>query len=191
MPHSNRLLTYLSIGSVLFVSYAVYRQYQAHSLPWQGTPADANALPATWPCTADANRLCPNVPRGKGRVNACLREHEKMLTSECLDYLEMVDPSNDWSNVCREELHTFCGGRGKPMRCLHENRSRLSSRCAALLDSYDAMTQMNGACGYDVQRLCAEVPADQATAVTACLREHEKELSFSCRFYLAARKSSS
>lgn len=34
-------------------------------------------------CRGDVGRLCPGLPEGDGRILACLRSHEKDLTSDC------------------------------------------------------------------------------------------------------------
>jgi Golgi apparatus protein 1 len=34
-------------------------------------------------CRGDAGRLCPGLPEGDGRILACLKSHEKDLTSDC------------------------------------------------------------------------------------------------------------
>jgi hypothetical protein len=36
-----------------------------------------------WPCDADKERLCSDVPWGGGRVQACLAENEAELSKEC------------------------------------------------------------------------------------------------------------
>jgi hypothetical protein len=36
-------------------------------------------------CAEDFARVCPGIPEGGGRILACLREHEKELSSVCRD----------------------------------------------------------------------------------------------------------
>jgi hypothetical protein len=36
-------------------------------------------------CAGDVGRLCRDVPEGSGRILACLRRHEKELSSDCRD----------------------------------------------------------------------------------------------------------
>jgi hypothetical protein len=46
-----------------------------------GTPAAER--PAMGACKADADRLCPDVKPGDGRIKACMKEHRKELSAEC------------------------------------------------------------------------------------------------------------
>lgn len=35
------------------------------------------------PCKADAEKLCPGVKPGEGRIAACLREHKDVVSEAC------------------------------------------------------------------------------------------------------------
>ena len=41
-------------------------------------------------CAGDVGRFCKMVPEGAGRIIACLREHEKELTSDCRDVVKKL-----------------------------------------------------------------------------------------------------
>jgi hypothetical protein len=41
-------------------------------------------------CSADIGQLCKMVPEGGGRVLACLRKHQKSLSSSCQDVLKSL-----------------------------------------------------------------------------------------------------
>src|SRR4029077_492773 len=101
---SNRIVVYILGITFLFVGIAVWRQIRS-VLPVRPIAQDEDGHYVSWPCALDADRFCPHIPRGGGRVNACLRQHTPDLSRDCIDYMESVDPSNDWNNVCREELH--------------------------------------------------------------------------------------
>jgi arylformamidase len=50
-------------------------------------PAAAQALRSFWACRADYRRFCAEVPRGDGRIVACLDQHAAELSPDCSDAL--------------------------------------------------------------------------------------------------------
>jgi hypothetical protein len=45
--------------------------------------SSAGAAPALSACKADAEKLCPGVQAGGGRIAACFKEHRSELSPEC------------------------------------------------------------------------------------------------------------
>ena len=133
-------------------------------------------------CKDDATRFCSDLPSDSHELVHCLGHHLKDLSTTCSEYVEMVDPADDWSNVCRGELASFCTGRSHKVECLRENRSRLTPRCLDLLSNYDEGARWRGACGEDVARLCSAETDEMH--VRACLQTHRRDLSTACGLYL-------
>ena len=91
------------------------------------------ALGAT-PCADDIEKLCPKVPIGGGRIQACLKEHEKELSPECAGrYENLAQEAGRLAAQCRYDLRRFCWdvapGHGRLARCLERHRGDLSATC--------------------------------------------------------------
>jgi hypothetical protein len=41
-------------------------------------------------CKADVERLCPNVPPGRGRIKACLMKHQNEMSVGCAKALQAL-----------------------------------------------------------------------------------------------------
>src|SRR5262245_6224966 len=57
-------------------------RYLAGLLPLSVALLSTPAWGAT-PCAADIEKFCAKVPVGGGRIQACLKEHEKELSAGC------------------------------------------------------------------------------------------------------------
>jgi len=86
------------------------------------------------PCAADIEKFCAKVPIGNGRIQACLKEHEKELSPECAARHENLE--REMGAVvasCRYDISRFCWdispGHGRVARCLVRHRSDLSPIC--------------------------------------------------------------
>jgi hypothetical protein len=93
---------------------------------------------------------------------------------------------------CAEDAARLCKdvkpGGGAIAQCLKEHENELSAACK------ERMVQMQGkingfrqACGDDLQKFCKDVQHGRG-AVAQCLKEHETELSPSCRERVAQFK---
>ena len=86
------------------------------------------------PCAADIEKFCANVPTGGGRIQACLKEHEKELSPECgARHDDLEKDMGRLAASCRYDISRFCWdvspGRGRVARCLERHRSDLSPVC--------------------------------------------------------------
>jgi hypothetical protein len=87
------------------------------------------------PCAADIEKFCSKVPIGGGRIQACLKEHEKELSPECAARHENLEQQiGSLVATCRNDISRFCSdvspGRGRIAACLQQHRSELSPACA-------------------------------------------------------------
>jgi hypothetical protein len=60
-----------------------------------GSPAIAQKGHRLAACKADIETFCASVPRGKGRVRACLTENKDKLAPECKTALEGAAPEQN------------------------------------------------------------------------------------------------
>jgi hypothetical protein len=60
------------------------------SIVTSGSPAWAQAQGQLAYCKADAERLCPGVPPGGGRLMACLKAHQDDVTVGCAKELKRL-----------------------------------------------------------------------------------------------------
>ncbi|PYN71202.1 MAG: hypothetical protein DMD93_00840 [Candidatus Rokuibacteriota bacterium] len=86
------------------------------------------------PCAADIEKFCAKVPIGGGRIQACLKEHEKELSPECAARHENLEKEmGRLVAICRYDISRFCWavspGHGRVARCLERHRSDLSPVC--------------------------------------------------------------
>jgi len=87
------------------------------------------------PCASDIEKFCSDVPMGGGRIQACLKEHEKELSSECTSHHEnLAQEMGRLAAICRLDISRFCRGvspgHGRVARCLERHRSDLSPVCS-------------------------------------------------------------
>jgi cysteine rich repeat protein len=89
---------------------------------------------AQTPCEADTKKFCANTPAGGGRIQACLREHEKELSPECRGRLGgLRREAGLFVSACRNDITRFCNdtspGGGRVLTCLQQHQSELSPEC--------------------------------------------------------------
>jgi hypothetical protein len=87
------------------------------------------------PCQPDIDKFCSKVPIGSGRIQACLKEHEKELSPECASrYETLTKDAGNLVATCRYDIRRFCWdvspGGGRIGGCLERNRGDLSPSCA-------------------------------------------------------------
>jgi hypothetical protein len=86
------------------------------------------------PCVADIEKFCSKVPIGDGRIQTCLKEHEKELAPECAARHEGLEKEmGRLAATCRYDIARFCWdvapGGGRLARCLEENERDLTPVC--------------------------------------------------------------
>jgi hypothetical protein len=101
-------------------------------------------------------------------------------------------PAFAQARVCADEAAKFCqnatGVQGR-MQCLTEHDAELSPQCQARVRTMAARAkEMSDACQSDVQRLCQDV-AVGGGRLPRCLKQHESELSSTCKDILAQARS--
>lgn len=107
-------------------------------------PAGAAAMRAALACAPDAQRLCPDTPRGGGRVIACLSGQRDRLSAPCAEEFARGAQLADAITVCAPDISTYCDtvipGGGRVLSCLVGNQDRISPACydglAASFESY-------------------------------------------------------
>jgi len=92
------------------------------------------------PCQDDATRFCANVPAGGGRIQACLKAHEKELSPACLKAVDELQKNmQTFAAICVFDMQRFCPdtppGRMRMLKCLESHHDDLSPNCKAQLDS--------------------------------------------------------
>jgi hypothetical protein len=152
------------------------------------------ALPvrAEDPCSADVQRLCPNVELGSSRVVSCLRQNDAKLTTSCRDRLaanalKAKRILEAFAKACSKDVQDLCPGvepgEGRVMHCLDQHQLELSTSCQGQLLLYDRARErvehFRTACVADLQRLCKDVPR-RAVPLRECLEAHEAQLSSGC-----------
>lgn len=107
-------------------------------------PVGAAMARAVLACAHDAERLCPDTPRGGGRVVACLAAHSGALSAPCADELAKAELLVETAIVCAADTQQFCAhtppGGGRMVSCLVGNQDRISDACygslAASVEAY-------------------------------------------------------
>lgn len=155
--------------------------------------ACAHAPPATvgeGACASDAGRLCAGVPRGEGRVLACLKARPEALSDACrLAVAAPQEVADALLEACPHDAARACPGlaAGDPrlVECMRSSWNVLGARCqTALWAAQEKADQLQALCAGDLGRWCREVRPGQGRLL-ACLKAHEAELSPVCRALLA------
>jgi hypothetical protein len=89
-------------------------------------------------CKADAAKLCPGVPAGKGRIAACLTSHQAELSPGCADYLAAVKAeAKEVADACQADAEVLCygtpTGKGRIASCLKSHQAQLSPPCRSAI----------------------------------------------------------
>jgi Cysteine rich repeat len=102
-------------------------------------------------------------------------------------------PAFAQGRVCADDVAKFCQGiegeQGKLMPCLQEHQPELSSPCQGRLQVMETrIREMTDACQSDVRQFCTGVNPG-AGRIAQCLKQHESELSSTCKAELAPARS--
>ncbi len=81
-------------------------------------------------CKEDIEKFCKGVHSSEGRVHACLKSHEKELSSDC--QARMTHWRSTWVG-CEVEVELYCqkakGGHRGVDQCLKDHQADLSDKC--------------------------------------------------------------
>lgn len=156
-------------------------------------------------CTSDADRLCSDVPKGKGRLQSCLRSKPAELTPDCKKELfrQEVENSDDIRlslklfKVCKSDQERYCSdvkyGRNRVKRCLENHRKErdFSSECRKELEStmerrskdFRLDPELGEHCQQDIDDICRypeeNMAIDQTVheaKVVMCLQDQREKL---------------
>jgi hypothetical protein len=127
------------------------------ALALTAAPAWAHGGDKAGPCRQDIQTLCPSVTPGPGSFRYCL------------------------GTLCPD----MAPGPEGMMSCLQQHADKLSSACQEHLSQFQAkIGAWRAACQGDVQTFCSDVPK-APRSIGKCLRDHEDELSQTCKDLLA------
>jgi hypothetical protein len=135
------------------------------------------------PCLQDAERLCPGVKAGEGRVATCLREHKAEVSAACK---KRIAHFREESEACQRDVARLCPDTrpgAERARCLRQHADRVSPDCQQLFgrarERHGDVREAMRACREDARRLCSDLkPGDGRVA--QCLTQHQAELSQGC-----------
>jgi hypothetical protein len=87
------------------------------------------------PCLADIQKFCSDAPAGGGKIQACLKSHEKDLSKGCKDHVDGLKATGkQLAAICVWDIERFCAdvapGGGRIASCLQTNKDQLSPTCA-------------------------------------------------------------
>lgn len=114
-------------------------------------PANADIMRT---CKSEIAAHCKGVPRGKGRIAACLFAHSAALSGECAADVAELSASRKVSRIVPDSVTELKG------------------------TEYEAM--LRSACSADATKLCPGVSTNDER-VLACLYARERELSKTCK----------
>jgi hypothetical protein len=81
-------------------------------------------------CKADAQKLCPDVQPGDGKLLECLKTHKAELSPQCTSNMKAVKQVSD---ACEGDVEKFCWdtpiGKGGIASCLKSHAADLSPGC--------------------------------------------------------------
>jgi hypothetical protein len=85
-------------------------------------------------CEGDVFAFCQGVPRGQGRIAACLGARWDDLSSTCRDAVaEASEKVRRFASDCADDASRYCAGvqpgGGRVFACLKLQESRVSTRC--------------------------------------------------------------
>jgi hypothetical protein len=148
----------------------------------------AGRAAAQAPCAEDAERLCPGIPSGDGRLWACLQRNNLQLSSACTRNLQEVRRrASEFNADCANDVFRFCPatprGGGRVLECLrpHVGRHELSSSCEdAVATAVEKLDEFRTACADDLAALCQGVQPGTGRLLM-CLRYQSDKISSRCR----------
>jgi hypothetical protein len=157
------------------------------------------------PCDAAVKTFCSEVKPGGGRILACLKQHEKELSTSCKKYQVAIQKMTNsfreaFREACSGDVREFCSSVKSEdeliAACLEEHKSELSESCKRYREAaqktvealQNTVETLIAKCGEDTKKLCSNVgPGDGR--LLRCLRQHEQEVSMACKQLIMNRRS--
>ena len=138
---------------------------------------------ASHPCMDDAQKLCPGVQPGKGRIAACLKQHKDQVSQECQAKMAQF---REEAEACEADVQKLCPNtRPGPERhqCMQAHKDQVSDQCkqlfAQMMERRGEAREAMQACRGDAQKLCKGVQPGEGRIVQ-CLKSHQQDLSQGC-----------
>jgi len=135
------------------------------------------------PCVADAEKLCPGVKPGQGRVAQCLKSHQTEMSDACKQHIAEF---REEAKSCQADVEKLCPGAkaGRERHeCMRAHQDQVSPECkeffAKAMEHRGEVRDAMRACHADAQKLCQGVKAGEGRMVE-CLKQHQAELSAPC-----------
>jgi hypothetical protein len=137
-------------------------------------------------CRADVQRLCPDIPKGGGRIQACLRANQDKVSPECKTEMASIRRKvKEVGEACAADVEAYCAGvkpgGGNVLRCLAANKGTLSPRCQGVVQgAQEKAAEFRKACDKDAKKLCKGIARGEGR-VLACLESRKADLSPACQ----------
>lgn len=141
-------------------------------------------------CREDAEKLCPGIPQGGGRILACLQANSAKVSAECKKQVGAIAAkAKEIGAACSDDIWQVCPdarvGGGRVLRCLAANSARLSEPCQKVVQNAQEKTaEFKKSCSDDMAKFCQGIPKGQGR-VLACLKSKQAELAPACQSVLA------
>lgn len=137
-------------------------------------------------CRPDVERLCAGIPKGGGRIAACLKANQAKVSPACKAELASVARKvREVGQACEDDIHSYCAGvqpgQGRVLRCLVSNRQSLAPACQAVLQgAQERASEFRKACRGDVQVYCKGIRPGEGR-ILACLQSRRDDVSQACQ----------
>jgi hypothetical protein len=137
-------------------------------------------------CIPDAQRFCPDVPFGEGRVLTCLQSRWSELASTCQQEIQSIENrSREINSACAADVWQWCRnvapGGDRIRVCLWSRWNDLSSICRDEASRLaEKAQQFWNLCAADAEQLCTGMKPGGGL-VFLCLKAQESSTSSQCR----------
>ncbi|WP_413287762.1 cysteine rich repeat-containing protein [Bdellovibrio sp. HCB337] len=110
----------------------------------------------------------------------------------CILGFSLVASAHQHEGPCMADKEAYCkdvtAGHGAIVKCLKENEAKLKPECQAHMKAAkEAMKDVKEACHEDFEKFCHDVKPGGGRIIK-CMKEHEAELSATCKTEIAEKK---